>query len=124
MNRCECGKKLRDFDHYCPTCGESVDGAGKKTRQATRHLCAYTDGMTRCAYPGSVSAGINGNGPWYCYAHFRQRRDAPYCRQVLDAQAQKSTVFDYLNNRARLVTVRGDADEIAVQHSAVRGYAP
>ena len=123
MKRCECGKKRRDFDNYCRACGECVDGGKKKGTQAGIYLCEYTDGVRRCVYPGSLSAGTNGNGPWYCYPHFRQRSNAKYCRKVLDEQAQQGAVFDYLKNRARLVSVRGDAEDIAVKHSAVSGYA-
>lgn len=32
--------------------------------------CCWNDGRERCFYPGSISHGTRGDGPWYCKGHF------------------------------------------------------
>ena len=35
-------------------------------------LCAYQANGLRCKFPGSISHGILGGGPWYCRIHIRE----------------------------------------------------
>lgn len=37
-----------------------------------RHRCAWSSEMLaeRCHYPGAMSHGTRGDGPWYCAGHF------------------------------------------------------
>lgn len=35
-----------------------------------RWRCAWSDGRERCHYPGSMSHGTRGEGPWHCRFHF------------------------------------------------------
>lgn len=35
-----------------------------------RWRCSWTDGRERCHYPGSISSGTRGEGPWRCRFHF------------------------------------------------------
>ncbi len=39
-------------------------------------LCAYQANGLRCKYPGSISHGILGGGPWYCRIHIREGGNA------------------------------------------------
>lgn len=45
--------------------------------------CAFTDGRHRCQYPGSISPGQRGGGPWYCNVHFFDR-SGPEAIQALE----------------------------------------
>ena len=36
-------------------------------------LCAYQANGLRCKYPGAISHGILGGGPWYCRIHIKDR---------------------------------------------------
>lgn len=37
------------------------------------HNCSYQEGSLRCAYPGAISEGTTGQGPWFCRIHARDR---------------------------------------------------
>lgn len=45
--------------------------------------CAYESNGQHCRYPGAVSHGILGGGPWYCRIHIRDGGNA-IARQALD----------------------------------------
>lgn len=38
--------------------------------------CAYESNGLRCKYPGAVSHGILGGGPWFCRIHIREGGNA------------------------------------------------
>jgi hypothetical protein len=44
------------------------------TEQLERPLgypqCDWKAGAKQCRYPGSLSSGVLGSGPWYCSGHF------------------------------------------------------
>lgn len=40
------------------------------------HTCAYQANGLRCKYPGAISHGILGGGPWYCRIHIREGGNA------------------------------------------------
>lgn len=35
-----------------------------------RGRCAWLAGIERCNYPGAISHGTRGEGPWFCAQHF------------------------------------------------------
>ena len=37
------------------------------------HNCAYQENQLRCRYPGAISNGTTGQGPWFCRIHARDR---------------------------------------------------
>ena len=37
------------------------------------HNCAYHETHLICRYPGAISEGTNGGGPWFCRIHARDR---------------------------------------------------
>lgn len=39
-------------------------------------LCAYQANGLRCKYPGAISHGILGGGPWFCRIHIREGGNA------------------------------------------------
>ena len=40
------------------------------------HNCAYQSNGLRCKFPGAISHGILGGGPWYCRIHIRDGGNA------------------------------------------------
>ena len=83
------------IDRVCQDCGTTLSpratycgcGWGKKKRVDTQPFdprCAYENNAERCRYPGSISAGTLGGGPWYCRVHIRER-GTQFARQALDA---------------------------------------
>ena len=37
------------------------------------HDCAYHENQLRCRFPGAISNGTTGGGPWFCQVHTRDR---------------------------------------------------
>ena len=46
------------------------------TEDTNNHDCAYQVRGLRCKYPGAISPGILGGGPWYCRIHIREQGNA------------------------------------------------
>ena len=68
----------------CPGCGNSILrnasicecgwGKPKGGSVATdNHDCAYQENQLRCRFPGAISNGTTGGGPWFCQVHTRDR---------------------------------------------------
>jgi len=64
----------------CPKCGllteldEKSCSCGWRARVAEKapqaRICEFNDHGHDCGYPGHLSTGTLGTGPWYCRAHF------------------------------------------------------
>ena len=48
------------------------DNPHRRADDRDSHDCAYQTGSMRCRFPGSISHGTNGGGPWYCRVHARE----------------------------------------------------
>jgi len=48
--------------------------------------CAWTSNGLRCAFPGALSSGTHGEGPWYCRHHFDIRD--PGMGAAIDEESQ------------------------------------
>lgn len=92
----------------CPKCGSGLlrnakscaCGWGKPPRQSApqenNRDCAYQENHLRCRYPGAISSGTTGGGPWFCRIHARDR-GSMIASQVLRASqtwCAKSPVED------------------------------
>lgn len=65
--------------------------------------------MERCHYPGSISHGTRGEGPWYCRHHFFCADQSEGGKIV--AEARKWNFGELVPNRARPVNPRAQAQE-------------
>lgn len=68
----QCGKPVDGLD--CPYCGYSETGKTVKAKAAVdplRFVCQFITEGQRCAKAGSISPSTHGDGPWYCWEHYR-----------------------------------------------------
>ena len=74
---CSCGWAAADKPRSAPA----------PLADADRGRCAWTSGVTRCRFPGSMSHGLRGELPFFCPWHFRgpdQQAGAEIVRQSLE----------------------------------------
>ena len=73
--------------NLCPKCGSTMlrnakscpCGWGRLARRTdddNDRTCAYQSNGLRCKFPGAISHGILGGGPWYCRIHIREGGNA------------------------------------------------
>lgn len=74
MNTWECPKCGSEHSNRLKKCGcgyEMKNGYTKPEHKDPMHLCcSYMSGTSRCHYPGTMSAGTNGDGRFFCSAHY------------------------------------------------------
>lgn len=59
-----------------------------------RHDCSYESAGQRCRYPGAISLGTTGGGPWYCRVHARER-GSRFAQQALEqSQSYRAPVVE------------------------------
>ena len=75
----ECGAVMNS--NHCRDCGyrEKV----KPVRIAVTH-CEFTHGNKCCPATATITSSINGQGTWYCSAHYRARHDHEKCKEILE----------------------------------------
>ena len=65
--KCPNCEGLTELDGKSCSCGWKARSADKP-KQA--RLCEFDDHGQPCGYPGHLSTGTLGTGPWYCRTHF------------------------------------------------------
>ena len=56
--------------------------------------CAEEIGGERCGYPGAISNGVYGEGPWYCSPHYRLKGTTAYSEMASLQIIERSRSFE------------------------------
>lgn len=93
-----------------------------KTGRRDDRRCSATDTTGRCEYPGIFSEGTQGEGPWYCPLHLRERagleasRRIEYSRAVAWESFREKQAAKRLAESVRAAPVVDTARAIAKRH--------
>lgn len=77
----------------------------------THGLCEWNANISRCGFPGSMSHGQLGSGPWYCAWHFRCGDGATGAAIVRQSQKWDGKPETYLAMRRAYVYGKKPARE-------------
>lgn len=71
--KCPNCEGLTEADNQSCSCGWRAS----TNRPKQQKLCQWNDHGQICGYPGILANTTNGEGPWYCRAHFARLMDWP-----------------------------------------------
>jgi hypothetical protein len=96
---------LTEKDEQSCSCGWRAQSA-VKTKPPK--LCVFNDHGLTCGYPGFLSNTTNGDGPWYCKAHFARIMGWP----ALEASVLKDDSQEAVNERVNKLVPRSPGESV------------